>query len=168
MVTCLHQTFYRSNATQLSESDIKEIRDSRGKIPNASKKMAEKFHIGARRVYEIWEYTERLQQGLDHVSFSADESQNIEASVIESSIKKRSSKSRSKSVLCNKLLQSDSSSHELRSRISDPIPSSNSIPVNTDDSTKKISSEDLDTLYEKEARRDERNKANMTRLLATT
>ncbi|CAJ0833840.1 149_t:CDS:1, partial [Entrophospora sp. SA101] len=45
MVTCLHQTFYRSNATQLSESDIKEIRDSRGKIPNASKKMAEKFHI---------------------------------------------------------------------------------------------------------------------------
>ncbi|CAI2200243.1 18348_t:CDS:2, partial [Funneliformis geosporum] len=36
------------------ESDIKEIRESRGKIPNASKKMAEKFHIGARRVYEIW------------------------------------------------------------------------------------------------------------------
>ncbi|CAJ0885954.1 12925_t:CDS:2 [Entrophospora sp. SA101] len=86
MVTCLHQTFYRSNATQLSESDIKEIRDSRGKIPNASKKMAEKFHIGARRVYEIWEYTERLQQGLDHVSFSADESQNIEASVIKSEV----------------------------------------------------------------------------------
>ncbi|CAJ0645105.1 12780_t:CDS:2 [Entrophospora sp. SA101] len=112
MVTCLHQTFYRSNATQLSESDIKEIRDSRGKIPNASKKMAEKFHIGACRVYEIWEYTERLQQGLDHVSFSADESQNIEASVIES--------------------------------------------------------EDLDALYEKEARRDEKNKANMTHLLATT
>ncbi|CAJ0875952.1 10440_t:CDS:2 [Entrophospora sp. SA101] len=84
MVTRIHQTFYRSNATQLSESDIKEIRDSRGKIPNASKKMAEKFHIGARRVYEIWEYTERLQQGLDHVSFSADESQNIEASEIYS------------------------------------------------------------------------------------
>src|SRR5947209_3642187 len=157
MVTRIHQTFYRSNATKLSESDIKEIRDSRGKIPNASKKMSEKFHIGARRVYEIWEYTERLQQGLDHVSFSADESQNIEASVIESSIKKRSPKSRSKSVLCN---------NESRSRISDPIPTSNSIPVNTDDFTKKINSEDLDALYEKEARRDEKNKANMTRLLA--
>ena len=47
MVTHLHEKFYRSNATQLSESDIKEIRESRGKIPNASKKMAEKFHIGA-------------------------------------------------------------------------------------------------------------------------
>ncbi len=48
----------------MSESDIKEIRESRGKIPNASKKMAEKFHIGARRIYEIWNNSERLQQGL--------------------------------------------------------------------------------------------------------
>ncbi|RIB04726.1 hypothetical protein C2G38_2221524 [Gigaspora rosea] len=65
MVTHLYQNFYRSNATRLSESDIMEIRDSREKIPNASKKMAEKFHIGACRVYEIWEHNERLQQGLD-------------------------------------------------------------------------------------------------------
>ena len=64
MVTHLHEKFYRSNATQLSESDIKEIRESRDKIPNASKKMAEKFHIGARRIYEIWNNSERLQQGL--------------------------------------------------------------------------------------------------------
>ena len=64
MVTHLHEKFYRFNATQLSESDIKEIRESRGKIPNASKKMAEKFHIGARRIYEIWNNSERLQQGL--------------------------------------------------------------------------------------------------------
>jgi len=58
-------------------------------------------------------------------------------------IKKRRSKSRSKSV-----------------HISDSIPTNNS--------TEKISSEDLDALYEKEARRDEKNKANMTRLLTTT
>ncbi|CAB4382486.1 unnamed protein product [Rhizophagus irregularis] len=64
MVTHLHEKFYQSNATQLSESDIKEIRESRGKIPSASKKMAEKFHIGAQRVYEIWNNSERLQQGL--------------------------------------------------------------------------------------------------------
>ena len=62
MVTHLHEKFYRSNATQLSESDIKEIRESRGKIPNASKKMANKFHIGPKRVYEIWDNKERLQQ----------------------------------------------------------------------------------------------------------
>ena len=48
----------------MSESDIKEIRESRGKIPNASKKMAEKFHIGARHVYKIWNNSECLQQEL--------------------------------------------------------------------------------------------------------
>ncbi len=53
MVIHLHEKFYRSNATQLSESDIKEIRELRGKIPNASKKMAEKFYIGVQRIYEI-------------------------------------------------------------------------------------------------------------------
>jgi len=53
MVIHLYEKFYRSNATQLSEFDIKKIRESRGKIPNVLKKMAEKFHISAQRVYEI-------------------------------------------------------------------------------------------------------------------
>ena len=53
MVTHLHEKFYRSNATQLSESDIKDIRESRGKIPNALKNIAKKFYIGAQRVYKI-------------------------------------------------------------------------------------------------------------------
>ncbi|CAG8559709.1 15111_t:CDS:1, partial [Dentiscutata heterogama] len=65
--------------------------------------------------------------------------------------KKEKFKSRSKSI-----------------RISDSVPSSNSILVDTDDSTKKITSKDLDVLYEKEARRDEKNITNMTRLLAST
>jgi len=69
MVTHLHEKFYRSNATQLSEADIKEIRESRGRIPNASRKMAEKFHIDAQRVYEIWNNSEHLQQGLILSSF---------------------------------------------------------------------------------------------------
>src|SRR5204862_4661969 len=64
MVIHLHEKFYRSNATPLTEADIKKIRESRGRIPNASKKMAEKFHVGARRIYEIWNNSERLQQGL--------------------------------------------------------------------------------------------------------
>ncbi|CAG8821727.1 24612_t:CDS:1, partial [Dentiscutata erythropus] len=63
----------------------------------------------------------------------------------------RRSKSQTNSVLYN---------NELHSYISDLTPINNSI--------EKISSEDLDALYEKEARRDKKNKANMTRLLATT
>ncbi|GBC35571.2 hypothetical protein GLOIN_2v1790876 [Rhizophagus irregularis DAOM 181602=DAOM 197198] len=46
-----------------------EIRESRDRIPNASKIMAEKFHVGARRIYEIWNNSERLQQGLILSSF---------------------------------------------------------------------------------------------------
>ena len=69
MVTHLHEKFYRSNATQLSEADIKEIRESRSKIPNATKKMANKFHIGPKCVYEIQDNKERLQQEV--ISFSS-------------------------------------------------------------------------------------------------
>jgi hypothetical protein len=69
MVARLHDTYYDAKATLLSEADIKEIRESRGKIPNASKKMADKFHIGPKRVYEIWDNKERLQQGV--ISFSS-------------------------------------------------------------------------------------------------
>ncbi len=53
MVARIHNTFYDAKATLLSEADIKEIRESRGRIPNASKKMASKFHIRPKCVYEI-------------------------------------------------------------------------------------------------------------------
>jgi len=93
MLTHIHQKFYRSNATHLSESDIIEIRESRGKIPNASKRMAEKFHIGARRVYEIWEHNERLQQDLNSPSPSdSDNSSILNGFKSETSIKKIKSK----------------------------------------------------------------------------
>ncbi|CAG8592317.1 9697_t:CDS:2, partial [Racocetra fulgida] len=36
--------------------------DYQSVTPNASHRMAEKFHIGARHVYEIWNNNDRLQQ----------------------------------------------------------------------------------------------------------
>ncbi|GET63649.1 hypothetical protein GLOIN_2v1790876 [Rhizophagus irregularis DAOM 181602=DAOM 197198] len=63
MVIYLHEKFYRSNTTQLLESDIKEIRELRDKIPNASKKMAEKFHILA------LDKTEQIFKVVSEVSF---------------------------------------------------------------------------------------------------
>jgi hypothetical protein len=64
MVVRIHDIYYNAKATLLSETDIKEIRESRGRIPNATQKMASKFHIGSKRVYEIWDNKERLQQGV--------------------------------------------------------------------------------------------------------
>ncbi|CAB5371862.1 unnamed protein product [Rhizophagus irregularis] len=69
MVARIHDTYYDAKATLLSEANIKEIRESRGRIPNATQKMASKFHIGLKRVYEIWDNKERLQQGV--ISFSS-------------------------------------------------------------------------------------------------
>jgi hypothetical protein len=101
MLTHIHQKFYRSNATHLFKSDIIEIRESKEKVPNASKKMAKKFHIGARRVYEIWEHNERLQQDLNFPPPSDSDSDNSsilnnfqikKPSIIETPIKKIKSK----------------------------------------------------------------------------
>ncbi|RIB10234.1 hypothetical protein C2G38_2206695 [Gigaspora rosea] len=99
------------------------------------------FHINEHRVDDIWEDRERQQQIIQSTisteilpistAISSENFNQIERKTLypesttslNAEIKKRSSKSRSKS--------------------------------------------DLDTLYEKEVRRDEKNKANMNRLLAT-
>ncbi|CAG8611235.1 14431_t:CDS:1 [Cetraspora pellucida] len=123
------------------------------------------FHINEHRVDDIWEDQECQQQIIQSTistlvpSTSSENFNQIRRETLypesttplNTEIKKRSSKSRSKTVLCN---------NELCSHISDSIPTNNS--------TEKISSENLGVLYEKEARRDEKNKANMTCLLATT
>ena len=99
-----------------------------------------------------------LDNSLNHNSLNL----QLKSTTLNTETKKRRSKSRTKSVLCN---------NELHSHISDSIPTNNSITKQwLSKPTEKIiiSSEDLDALYEKEARRDEKNKANMTRLLATT
>ncbi|CAG8633898.1 7782_t:CDS:2 [Paraglomus occultum] len=129
------------------------------------------FHINEHRVDDIWENRERQQQIIQSTisteilpistATSSENFNQIErktlypesTSPLNAEIKKRSSKSR----------------HELRSRISDPISTNNSdVVISTLNETEKISSEELDALYEKEARRDEKNEANMIRLLATT
>ncbi|CAG8621049.1 3857_t:CDS:1 [Acaulospora morrowiae] len=81
--------------TYLSESDIIEIRESRGKIPNVSKRMSKKFHIGACHVYKIWKHNEHLQQDLNSLSPSDFDNSSIlndfkskKSSAIETSIKK--------------------------------------------------------------------------------
>ncbi|CAG8793639.1 4087_t:CDS:1 [Cetraspora pellucida] len=69
MVAYIHN----AKATLLSDDAIKKIRESRGKIPNASKKMADKFHIEPKHVYEIWDNKECLQQEAILSQFVLDE-----------------------------------------------------------------------------------------------
>ncbi|RIB01730.1 hypothetical protein C2G38_2229852 [Gigaspora rosea] len=140
------------------------------------------FCINENWVDDIWENHERQQQIIQSTISTeilpistlvpSTPSENFnrirretlysESTPLNTEIKKKSSKSRSKSVLCRPEGSLLCNNNKLHSHISDPIPTNNS------NETEKISSEDLVTLHEKEARRDEKNKANMTRLLGTT
>ncbi|RIB07599.1 hypothetical protein C2G38_2213966 [Gigaspora rosea] len=163
MNTPFLKSYYWRKSTYLTSEQIETIRSLKDKVPKY--RIMREFHINEHRVDDIWEDRERQQQIIQStistlVSSTSSENFNQikketlypeSTTPLNTEIKKRSSKSRSKSVLCN---------NELCSHISDSIPTNNS--------TEKISSGDLGALYEKEARRDEKNKANMTRLLATT
>ncbi|CAG8556182.1 278_t:CDS:1 [Paraglomus occultum] len=185
MNTPFLKSYYRRKSTYLTSEQIETIRSLKDKVPKY--RIMRDFHINEHRVDDIWEDRERQQQiiqstisteistlaspdtkcpvlqtpsenfnriGRENLYPEETKSRVKDSSTtpLNTEIKKRSSKSRSKSI-----------------RISDPIPTNNSnVVASTLNETEKISSEELDALYEKEARRAEKNIANMTRLLATT
>ncbi|RIB07774.1 hypothetical protein C2G38_2213440 [Gigaspora rosea] len=177
MNTSFLKLYYRQKSTYLTSEQIETIRSLKDKVPKY--RIMRNFYINEHRVDDIWENRERQQQVIQSTisseilpeysnqiksevllqSKSLGNSLNhgpsnlhLESTPLNAEIKKRSSKSRSKSVC-----------------ISDPIlTNSSDIVISTLSKTEKINSEDLDALYEKEARRDEKNKANMSHLLATT
>src|ERR1044072_1721752 len=65
-MTYLREIYYKAGSTILTPEGIKEIKESRGKIPNAAKKMSEKYHISCKRVYDLWNNCERSQQTIDN------------------------------------------------------------------------------------------------------
>ncbi|RIB01989.1 hypothetical protein C2G38_2229120 [Gigaspora rosea] len=157
--------YYRQKSTNLTSEQIETIRSLKDKVPKY--RIMRDFRINENRVNDIWENCERQQQIIQSTIFAeilpistlvpSTSSENFkqinpEFTPLNTEIKKRSSKSWSKSV-----------------HIFDPIPTNDSNMIaSIFDKTKKIYSEDLDALNEKEAKRDKKNKANMTRLLATT
>jgi hypothetical protein len=45
----LKETYYRAGLTILTSEAIKEIKESRGKVSNAAKKIVKKYHISPKR-----------------------------------------------------------------------------------------------------------------------
>ncbi|CAG8524139.1 8436_t:CDS:2 [Racocetra persica] len=145
MVARIHDTFYDAKATLLSEANIKKIRESRGKIPNASKKMADKFHIGPKHVYEIWDNKECLQQELENkiCNVRVEPSKSTDSTPEESKVKKSGGKkSKPKNELAPLILSTIQSQ-----------------PVNLKSSD--INKEKLHALYEEMIERSNKNLANM-------
>ena|ERR687884_15473 len=65
-MTYLREKYYKAGSTILSPEAIKEIKESKGKISNAAKKMSEKYHISRKRIYDLWNNCERAQQTIDN------------------------------------------------------------------------------------------------------
>ncbi|CAG8673731.1 367_t:CDS:1 [Ambispora gerdemannii] len=170
MDTPFLKSYYRRKSTYLTSEQIETIRSLKDKVPKY--RIMRDFHINEHRVDDIWQNRERQQQIIQStisteilpistlVSSTSSENFNQirrktlypeSTTLFNTEIKKRSSKSQSKSV-----------------QISDPISTNNSnVVTSTLNETEKTSSKDLVVLKEKEARRDEKNKAKTTRLLAT-
>ncbi|RHZ63151.1 hypothetical protein Glove_332g58 [Diversispora epigaea] len=133
------KSYYHQGSISLTSEQIEIIRMFKGKVPKY--RIIREFHINENQVNDIWKNHERQQQVL-HLEFTT---------FLNKEIKKRSFKSNSKprtKSIC----------------ISNPI---SNMVASTLSEIEKINNEDLGTLYEKEARKDEKNKTNMTRLLAT-
>ncbi|RHZ46236.1 hypothetical protein Glove_628g12 [Diversispora epigaea] len=183
----IHKEYYSASARYLSNEAIREIKGSMGSVPDAINAMAKKYRINYYRVLDYIENRERKQQIIQSTVSNQIESEvllqsrplsdelEIQGSApslnhtssnlhLESStspnteIKKRSSKSRSKSV-----------------HISDPIPSSSSILVNNGNPTEKISVGsrnvndpiDINDQIEREIKRKDKNLANSARIQST-
>ncbi|CAH1770237.1 9003_t:CDS:1, partial [Entrophospora sp. SA101] len=166
MVTHIHQKFYRSNATKLSEADINEIRESRGKIPNASARMSKKFHIGARRVYEIWEHSERLQQSLNNWNdFPPNPDGDDSSRQISDSLQTKEIPIIATTIKNKKESKENSKASTAKSKTMDTLViagnSSVKLARSSQSESKKISREELDAYYKQENEDDKKHKANM-------
>ncbi|CAG8841925.1 19918_t:CDS:2, partial [Gigaspora margarita] len=166
-------SFADNGSTILTSEQIETIRALKGKVPKY--KIIRDFHINENRVNDIWENRECQQQMIPIPTILSEHSNQIKNKVLlqsrplDDSLNYSSSNLNMTTTLSNKEIKKKSSKSRSKSvRISDPIPTNNSnIVMLTLNETEKISSEDLDALYEKEARRDEKNQANMNCLLAT-
>ncbi|GET61022.1 uncharacterized protein OCT59_001137 [Rhizophagus irregularis] len=168
------KTHYRRGASVLTPEQIEKIRCLKNKVP--AYMIVRNYHINKDRVSDIWDDCERLQQSGEYVladmlpepsnhddivhfkndplgvSNISSENHN-EYDIVSDSKKKKTGgkKPKSKSV-----------------RISEPSITQNQPTPTSPESSEglNISREDLNAFYEKEAKRDEKNKAEVNRRLA--
>jgi hypothetical protein len=177
--------YLRSDATRLSEKDIQDIIDAKNSMKRASEVMASKYKISSRRVYQIWRGVhppidpKEMVSGPDSekmVSTRFNASSNADSPPIEKTV---SSESPSSTVASGNQAKKtgEKKCNEPRSksvRISEasdaiPVRSIQSKPTRTcAEEPEGIHIEELRAFYEKGGMVDEKNKAEMKRLLATT
>ena len=157
--------YMRSDATKLSSADYEDIMQYQDMKTKPLDQLRKKFHVSTSRLYQIWRGQEvgRVEWNYSAVPLSYPSTNvidkqdvpevSVECDVISGSKVKKTGgkKPKSKSV-----------------RISEPFITQNQ-PTSTSPEGSEglnISREDLNAFYEKEAKRDEKNKAEVNRRLA--
>jgi len=148
--------YLRSDATPLSAEDIQNIIKAKNSMKRASEVMANKYKISTQRVYQIWRGAHHPPidpkdiKPLSEEPGSYQQADPVECNVIsESKVKKTGGKkTKSKSI---RIPESPV--------IQIPLTSVSSEGLNIND-------EELNAFYEKEAKRDEKNKAEVNTCLA--
>jgi hypothetical protein len=168
----LSKEYYRASATYLSPEVFEEIHKSREKVKNAVTTMAKKHHISTRRVYEIWRrcamgQPDRIQQGEpENRSPSSSTASLCQDDIPQDTIPPGSALVDVNNVSDSKKKKTGGKKPKSKSvTISEPSIVQKLPPVTSSEDL-NISRKDLHTFFEKEARRDEKNKAEIRRKLA--
>ena len=128
--------YLRSDATCLSDKDIQDIINARNSMKRASEVMANKYKISSRRVYQIW--------------------RGVHPQIDPTEVKKTKS-THTLEPFQSQSVQKEKENSPTRGAVRDT--KSKRTGTTSDDHISKAH-------YEKEARRDEKNKADLNRRLA--
>ncbi|CAH1766255.1 13822_t:CDS:1 [Entrophospora sp. SA101] len=158
----------RSDAAKLSPEDYKDIMQYRDIKSKPLEELRLKYHISISRLYQIWRGEEfgRVEW---YQPVSEDYPRPVKLPEVQSTISPEIHPNRiegevlhlESSILPNERIKKRRPKSKIV-RSSDSTLVSNDF---SDDSTKKINQEELNALYEREAKRDKKNIENMTRLL---
>ncbi|RHZ80454.1 hypothetical protein Glove_135g71 [Diversispora epigaea] len=179
----IHKEYYSASARYLSNEAIREIKGSMGSVPDAINAMAKKYRINYYRVLDYIENRERKQQIIQNTVSNQIESEvllqskplgnGLEIRGSASSLNHDSSNLHLEpNTLSNKEIKKKSSKSSSKPitksvHISDPIPTSYIVSTIDNNSIEEICSDDLGALCKREAKIDEKNKRNLTCLLAS-
>jgi hypothetical protein len=148
--------YLRSDATCLSDNDIQDIINARNSMKRASEVMADKYKISSRRVYQIWRGVHPpIDPTEDTVKDITSGSKGFQNQVKKTEVKKTKSTHTSEPFR-SQSVQKEKAISSARGAIGDT--KSKRTGTTSDDHI-------LNALFEKEARRDEKNKINGTHLL---
>ena len=176
--------YLRSDATRLSEKDIQDIIGAKNSMKRASEVMANKYKISSRRVYQIWRGVYPPIDPKEMVSYPPTDppsdsknmvSTNTDLSHVEKTDPHKSLTSIIPENKSKKTRKGNPKAKSVRiSELPDVIPLGsiqtkptlrNSVEGTQD---KGLHGEELRIFYEKEAKRDEKNKADTAHFMAIT